>query len=196
MAGLLRRGLAQQGWVATAVRTAAEAQDAALSGHWDVIVCDVMLPDLSGLDLCRWLRTNSIWSPILLLTARTSVVDRVAGLDAGADDYLGKPFAFAELDARLHALVRRGPAERPTVLEVGPFRLDPRTHQASINGAALELSPKEFALLHLFLRRPQEVLSRSTILDHVWDFAYDGGSNVVDVYVRYLRLKLAAHGVE
>jgi two-component system OmpR family response regulator len=196
MAGILHRGLSQLGWTVTVVATSAAAQDAALGGHWDTIVCDVMLPDVSGVELCRWLRRNDIWVPVLLLTARTSVSDRVMGLDAGADDYVGKPFAFAELEARLRALVRRGPIERPTELLVGPLRVDPARHEASVRGVPIELSPKEFALLHLFLRRHDEVLSRSTILDHVWDYNYDAGSNVVDVYVGYLRRKLAAHDAD
>ncbi|MDQ1695159.1 MAG: two-component system, OmpR family, response regulator [Frankiaceae bacterium] len=196
MAGLLHRGLARQGWATTTVSNATAAQDAALAAHWDAVVCDVMLPDMSGVELCRWLRRNDVWAPVLLLTARTAVGDRVAGLDAGADDYMGKPFAFAELEARLRALVRRGPVERPTTVVAGPLQLDPAAHEATVNGTPLELSPKEFALLHLFLRHPGEVLSRSTILDHVWDYAYDGGSNVVDVYVRYLRRKLASQGAD
>jgi len=196
MAGLLRRGLTANGWSVTVAATVPDAQDAALSGHFDVAVCDVMLPGESGIDLCRWLRRESMWVPILLLTARTAVDDRVTGLDSGADDYLGKPFAFAELEARLRALVRRGPVERPTVLETGRFRLDPARHEASIDGRPLELSPREFALLHLFLRRHGELLSRSQILDHVWDHDYDVASNVVDVYVGYLRRKLSSYDAD
>jgi two-component system OmpR family response regulator len=192
MAGLLHRGLTKQGWAVTAVSTVPAAEDAALAGHWDAIICDVMLPDgHSGVDYCRWLRRADIWVPVLLLTARTTVGDRVVGLDAGADDYMAKPFAFAELEARLRALVRRGPVPRPTDLVVGPFRVDAARHEIFVDDVALELSAKEFALLQLFLRRHDEVLTRAEILDHVWDYAYDAGSNVVDVYVGYLRRKLA-----
>jgi two-component system OmpR family response regulator len=155
-----------------------------------------MLPDKSGVDICRWMRSNDSWTPVLLLTARTAVGDRVAGLDAGADDYLGKPFAFAELDARLRALVRRGPVPRPTELRVGEFVLRPGRHVVTYAGHPLDLSLKEFDLLHLFLRNPDQVLTRGQILDHVWDYSYDAASNVVDVYVGYLRRKLAPHGAD
>jgi two-component system, OmpR family, response regulator len=196
MAELLDRGLARDGWAVTAVETVAQAQDEALAGHLDVIVCDVMLPDGSGLELCRWLREQKIWVPLLLLTARSAVRDRVAGLDSGADDYLGKPFAFAELTARVRALARRGPVERPTSLTVGPFTLDPARQSVAVHGEPLELSPREFALLSTFLRRPGTLFSRAELLDRVWDSAYDAGSNVVDVYIRYLRRKLEPHQAE
>jgi two-component system OmpR family response regulator len=196
MAGLLHRGLTGQGWAVTVASTARAAQDAVLADHFDAIVCDVMLPDESGVELCRWLRHNQVWVPVLLLTARTGVADRVAGLDGGADDYLGKPFAFAELEARLRALVRRGPVPRPTQLVAGPIEMDPSRHEVTVDRRHIQLSPKEFALLQLFMRRPNVVLSRGEILDHVWDYAYDGGSNVVDVYVRYLRKKLAPHNAD
>jgi two-component system OmpR family response regulator len=196
MAGLLKRGLTRAGWTVTTVSTAAAAQDATLAGHWDAVICDVMLPDDSGVEVCRWLRSNDIWIPVLLLTARTAVGDRVLGLDAGADDYLGKPFAFAELEARLHALARRGPVPRPTELRVGEFCLRPGPNEVTYAGHALDLSRKEFDLLHLFLRRHDLLLSRGEILDHVWDYAYDAGSNVVDVYVGYLRRKLAPFGAD
>jgi two-component system OmpR family response regulator len=193
MAELLDRGLALDGWSVTAVGTVAHAQDETLAGHFDVIVCDVMLPDGSGLELCRWLRDQKIWMPVLLLTARSAIRDRVAGLDSGADDYLGKPFAFAELNARVRALARRGPVERATSLTVGPFTLDTARQSVTVQGETLDLSPREYALLSTFLRRPGHLLSRTEILDRVWDSAYDAGSNVVDVYVRYLRRKLEPH---
>ena len=193
MAELLRRGLVRDGWALTSATNVQQAQDEALAGHFDVVVCDVMLPGGSGLELCRWLREQEIWVPILLLTARSDVNDRVAGLDSGADDYLGKPFAFAELLARLRALARRGPVERPTLVTVGRFTLDQARQTVAIDGRVLELSPREFALLNTFLRRPDQLLTRAEILDRVWDSAYDAGSNIVDVYVRYLRRKLAPH---
>ena len=158
--------------------------------EYDAIVLDVMLPGISGFETCRKLRNNGVWAPVLMLTARDSVEDRVAGLDTGADDYLVKPFAFAELLARLRALARRGELERPAVLEVGDLRLDPATREVTRDGNEIRLSAKEFALLETFMRRPGEVLSRLHLLEHAWDFAYDNRSNVVDVYVRHLRLKI------
>jgi two-component system, OmpR family, response regulator len=149
-----------------------------------------MLPGVDGFDVCRQLRAGGVWSPILLLTARDGVEDRVAGLDGGADDYLTKPFSFAELLARLRALARRGPAERPAVLEVGTLRLDPATRQVRRDDVEIELSAKEFAVLETFMRRPGEVLSRLDVLEHAWDYGYENRSNVVDVFVRALRLKI------
>ena len=149
-----------------------------------------MLPDLSGLEICRRLRRDGRWMPVLILTARDGVPDRVAGLDAGADDYMVKPFAFSELFARLRALIRRGAGERPAVVMVDDLLLDPASRSVSRAGTSIELTAREFALLELLLRHPGEVLTRTRILEHVWDFAYDGGSNVVDVYIRYLREKV------
>src|SRR6476620_4712929 len=192
MAGLLRRGLAQEGWAVDVVRDALDARHAVQSTPFDAVVCDVGLPGSeSGLDWCRWFRAQGHWTPVLMLTARTGVADRIAGLDSGADDCLGKPFAFGELAARLRSLLRRGETARPTSLQVGALRLDPAEHRVHWHDRPVELSPREFALLDYFMRRPGDVLSRSDILDHVWDYAYDGTSNVVDVYVRYLRARLA-----
>jgi two-component system, OmpR family, response regulator len=195
MAGLLRRGLALEGWAVDVVGDAVDARHAVLSTPYDAVVCDVGLPGPeSGLDWCRWLRREDIWTPVLMLTARSDVRDRIEGLDCGADDYLGKPFAFGELAARLRALLRRGETERPTVLTNGDLVLDPASHQVHWAGHVVELSPRELALLDYFMRRPGDVLRRTEILDHVWDYAYDGTSNVVDVYVRYLRVRLSAAG--
>jgi two-component system OmpR family response regulator len=149
-----------------------------------------MLPDTDGFDVCRRIRAARVWTPILMLTARDTVEDRVTGLDAGADDYLAKPFSLAELMARLRALVRRGAAERPVVLTVGDLSLDPSTRRVHRGGTDIDLSPRETALLEVFMRRPDQVLSRDQLLDHAWDIAYDNRSNVVDVYVRYLREKI------
>jgi two-component system, OmpR family, response regulator len=145
---------------------------------------------MDGLDVCRELRKSGIWAPVLMLTARDAVDDRVAGLDAGADDYLQKPFSFAELLARLRALVRRGSQERPTILEVGDLRLDPASRQAWRGDEEIFLSQKEFAMLETFMRRPGQVLTRYDLLEHAWDYGYERRSNVVDVYVRYLREKI------
>jgi two-component system OmpR family response regulator len=190
MATLLRRGLQEEGF---AVDVAANGEDGSWMGaenEYDVILLDVMLPDVDGFEVCRRLRAAERWAPILMLTARDGVQDRVAGLDAGADDYLTKPFSFDELFARVRALLRRGPSERPPVLAVGDLVLDPATRRVSRRNEEIELTPKEFGLMELFLRHPGEALSRTRILEHVWDFAYDGDSNVVDVYVRYLREKV------
>jgi two-component system, OmpR family, response regulator len=153
-------------------------------------VLDVMLPGFNGFETCRRLRSGGVWAPVLMLTARDSVEDRVAGLDTGADDYLVKPFAFAELLARLRALVRRGDLERPSVLSVGDITLDPASREVARGGAEIPLSAKEFALLETFMRRPGEALSRIYLLEHAWDFAYENRSNVVDVFVRHLRRKI------
>ena len=190
LAGLLRRGLAEEGHAPDVASAGDEALGLAAAVEYDAIVLDVMLPGADGFEVCRRLRERGIWVPVLMLTARTAVSDRVAGLDAGADDYLTKPFSFAELLARLRALVRRGPVERPATLEVGDLRLDPATHRVWRGGAEIPLSAKEFALLETFMRRPGEVLSRQLLLEHAWDHAYEQRSNVVDVYVRYLREKV------
>jgi two-component system OmpR family response regulator len=190
MASLIRRGLAEEGFGADIAPTGEEALVAAEAHEYDAIVLDVMLPGISGFETCRRLRESGVWAPVLMLTARDSVEDRVAGLDTGADDYLAKPFAFAELLARLRALARRGDPERPAVLEVGDLRLDPATRGVSRGTSAIDLSPKEFSLLQTFMRRPGEVLSRYFLLEHAWDFAYENRSNVVDVHIRQLRRKV------
>jgi two-component system OmpR family response regulator len=190
MAALIRRGLVEEGYAADVARTGEEALWMARATPYDAIVLDVMLPGRDGLEVCRSLRESGVWSPILMLTARDGVEDKVSGLDSGADDYLGKPFSFAELLARLRALTRRGPAERPAVLEVGTLRLDPATRQAWRGEAEVDLSAKEFALLETFMRNPGDVLTRLDLLEHAWDYGYENRSNVVDVYVRYLRAKI------
>ena len=190
MASLIRRGLTEEGLAADVAPNGEDALWMAAAREYDAIVLDVMLPGIDGFETCRRLRSGGVWAPVLMLTARDSVEDRVAGLDTGADDYLVKPFAFGELLARLRALVRRGQAERPSVLEVGDLRLDPATHEVCRGAAEIRLSAKEFALLETFMRRPGEVLSRLHLLEQAWDFAYDNRSNVVDVYVRHLRRKI------
>jgi len=190
MAGLIRRGLREEGMAADVAVKGEDALWMASATGYDAIVLDVMLPGLDGFQTCRRLRDDGIWAPVLMLTARDAVEDRVAGLDGGADDYLTKPFSFAELLARLRALVRRGPVERPTVLEVDDLRLDPATQQVWRGATEVSLSQKEFALLETFMRRPGEVLSRYQLLEHAWDYDYENRSNVIDVYVRYLREKV------
>jgi len=190
MAGLIRRGLLEEGYAADVAQSGEDAIWRAESHQYDAIVLDVILPGLSGFETCRHLRTAGVWSPVLMLTARDAVEDRVEGLDAGADDYLTKPFSFAELLARLRSLSRRGAVERPVELQIEDLRLDPSSLRVWRGDAEIALSPKEFALLETFMRRPGEVLSRLQLLEHAWDFAYENRSNVIDVYVRYLREKV------
>ena len=190
MAGLIRRGLTEDGHAVDLLARGEDAVWMAAAHAYDAIVLDVMLPGIDGFEVCRRLRREGVWTPVLMLTARDAVEDRVVGLDAGADDYLTKPFSFAELLARLRALARRPQAERPPVLEVGPLRLDPATRQVWRGVAEVSLSSKEFALLETFMRRPGDVLSRYDLLEHAWDYSYENRSNVIDVYVRYLREKI------
>lgn len=190
MARLLKRALEEEGHAVDIARDGPDGLWMATENSYAAIVLDVMLPGLDGFELCRRLRAGGIWVPVLMLTARDEIGDRVRGLDAGADDYLVKPFSLLELAARLRALTRRDSGRRPVVLTEGDLKLDPATKRAWRAGAELSLSPKEFSLLEFFLRHPGTVLSRSQIIDAVWDFAYDGTSNVVDQYVKYLRRKV------
>jgi len=190
MASLIRRGLTNEGLAADVAVRGADALWMAEAHDYDAVLLDVMLPDVDGFEVCRRLRAAGVWAPVLMLTARDSVEDRVAGLDSGADDYLVKPFSFAELLARLRALARRGDGERPAVLVVGDLRLDPATREVTRGSTPIQLTAKEFALLETFMRRAGEVLSRLHLLEHAWDFAYDNRSNIVDVYVRRLRRKI------
>lgn len=190
MAGLLKRGLEEEGYAVDTAPNGDEAVWLGTENPYDAIVLDLMLPDFDGFEVCRKLREAGRWAPVIMLTARDAVSDRVQGLDVGADDYLTKPFSFAELLARLRALMRRGQSERPAVLAVGDLEMDPAERRVHLGGVIIDLTSKEFALLEYFMRHPDGVLSRTRILEHVWDFAYEGDSNVVDVYVRYLREKI------
>ncbi len=190
MAELIERGLQEEGYAVDVVATGEDGVWMASENEYDAILLDVMLPGIDGFETCRRIRESGRWAPILMLTARDSVDDRVRGLDVGADDYLTKPFSFNELLARLRALVRRGAAERPPVLKAGDLTLDPAAHVVRRGQARLDLTAKEFALLEYFMRHRGEVLSRTALIEHVWDFAFEGDSNVVDVYVRYLREKI------
>ena len=189
-ASLLKRGLEEEGYSVDVAGSGKDALWMAAEYPTDAIVLDVTLPDLDGFEVCRQIRQRGTWSPILMLTALDAVHDRVRGLDVGADDYLTKPFAFAELTARLRALIRRGAPERPAVLVAADLSLDPSTRVVRRGEVTIDLTAKESALLEFFLRHPGEVLTRMRLIEHVWDFAYDGGSNVVDVYVKYLREKI------
>jgi two-component system, OmpR family, response regulator len=190
LALLLARGLREEGH---AVDVAGRGEDALWMAHaapYDAIVLDVMLPGLDGLSTCRRLRAEGVWTPVLVLTARDAVANKIEGLDAGADDYLVKPFSFDELLARLRAVTRRVPIERPTILSAGDIRLDPGTRRAWRGKAEIDLTEKEFALLEAFVRRPGQVLSRVQLLEAAWDMGFVSRSNIVDVYVRYLREKV------
>jgi two-component system, OmpR family, response regulator len=190
LAALIQRGLTEDGHVADVAGSGEDAVWMAVATPYDAIVLDVMLPGMDGFATCRELRRREVWTPVLILTARDAVEDRVHGLDTGADDYLVKPFSFAELVARLRALARRAPVERPAVLQVGELRLDPAGKRAWRGETELSLSPTEFALLEFFMRRPGVTLSRDDLVRGAWDMAFEHRSNIVDVYVRYLRAKI------
>jgi two-component system, OmpR family, response regulator len=190
MAAMVGRGLRRAGYAVDVVATGADAVWTIVETDFDVVILDAMIPAPDGFEVCRQVREKDRWVPVLMLTARDGVHDKVRGLDAGADDYLTKPFAFDELLARVRALTRREPAQRPAVLRVGDLTLDPASRSVRRGATPIPLSAKEFALLQELMRRAGETLTRTYLIEHVWDFAYDGGSNVVDVYVRYLRDKV------
>jgi two-component system OmpR family response regulator len=190
LAGLIRRGLREEGLLADVAIKGEDALWMAEATAYDVIVLDLMLPGIDGFETCQRLRDDGVRSPILMLTARDAVEDRIAGLDTGADDYLAKPFDFGELLARLRALARRGPVEHDLVLRVGDLELNPGTRVVRRGASEISLSTKEFQLLEVFMRHPGEVLSRYQLLEGAWDAGYEHRSNVIDVYVRYLREKV------
>jgi two-component system OmpR family response regulator len=190
MAAAIRRGLRFEGLVVDVAGGGEEALRKVGATDYDALVLDILLPDLDGFETCRRLRADGVWLPVLMLTARDSVEDRVRGLDGGADDYLTKPFSLAELVARLRALVRRGPVERPSVLEVGDLRLDPATREVWRGTEPIELSAREFGLMETLMRHPGQVFTQAQLLDAAWDLGYEQRSNVVEVYVRYLREKV------
>ncbi len=192
LARALKRGLEGEGF---AVDVAADGTDGlwrATETAYDALVLDVMMPGMTGLELCATLRSDGIWTPVLVLTARDGEQDEARALDIGADDFLAKPFSLVVLLARLRALLRRGATERPSVLRAGDLELDPATHLVRRGDQPVELTPRQFALLELFLRRAGEVLSKQEILEHVWDFAFDGDPNIVEVYVGQLRRRVDA----
>jgi two-component system OmpR family response regulator len=190
MTAMLARTLRREGYAVDAAGTGADAVWGITETDYDVVVMDAMIPPPDGFEVLREVRARGRWVPVLMLTARDAMTDKVRGLDAGADDYLTKPFALAELLARVRALIRREPRERPVALRVADLVLDPATRSVRRGAAAVNLSAKEFALLQELMRRAGETLTRTYLIEHVWDFAYDGGSNVVDVYIRYLRDKV------
>ncbi|MCF4123055.1 response regulator transcription factor [Antribacter sp. KLBMP9083] len=190
MARLLQRGLTERGNTVEVAPTGEAASAIATAGDFDVVLLDVALPGIDGVEVCRRLRAARVWVPVLMVTARTAVEDRVRGLDGGADDYLLKPFSLEELLARIRALARRGPVPRPTLLTTGDLTMDPATRRVWRGEQEVPLSAKEFDLLETFMRRPDQVLTRDQLLEHAWDIAFESRSNVVDVYVRYLREKI------
>jgi two-component system OmpR family response regulator len=200
MADLLRRSLVEDGYAVDIAADGPSGYDAAIACDYDAVVLDVMLPGMSGFDICEKWRDHQVWVPVLMLTARGAVTDRVVGLDGGADDYLTKPFHLDELFARLRSLIRRGPIPRPTELTVGQLRVDPAGRRCWRGEIEIPLTTKEFGLLELMMRRPGTVLTRELLLEHCWDFAYESRSNVVDVHIRALRDKIdrpfGAHSIE
>jgi two-component system, OmpR family, response regulator len=190
LARALRRGLTAEGFVVDVVHDGPAGLRAARHGDYDAVVLDVMLPGMSGYDVVRSLRTEGVWVPVLMLSAKDGEYDEADGLDYGADDYLTKPFSFVVLLARLRALVRRKLPERPAVLTAGEVQLDPATHEVRLADAPVALTPREYTVLEYFLRNPHRVVSKTELLDHVWDAAEDTDPNAVEVYIGYLRRKL------
>jgi DNA-binding response OmpR family regulator len=196
LASSLQLGLEEAGMAADAVRDGAEALAVATTTAYDVIVLDVMLPDRDGFQVCRGLRQRRVQTPILMLTGRDAIEDRVQGLDSGADDYLTKPFALRELVARIKALSRRHLVDRTATLSVGPISLDTASHVVQVSGRPVELTAKEFAIMEFFMLHPRQVLSREQVLENVWDYDFDGGRNLIEVYMGRLRKKLTDAGIE
>jgi two-component system OmpR family response regulator len=190
MSEVLKRGLTEEGYAVDLAASVGQAEDLLDQNDYDSVLLDLILQREDGLDLLKRLRGNGSWLPVLVLTARDSLEDRVRGLDLGADDYLVKPFAFPELTARLRALVRRAPAPRPAELHVGDLTLDPATHQVRRGSTDINLTAREFSLLEYLMRHPGQMLGRARILEHVWDLAYDRDFNILEVYIRYLREKI------
>ena len=190
LARAVKRGLEAEGFAVDVAFDGDEGEWLATENPYDAMVLDVMLPGRDGYELCSRLREAGNWAPILMLTAKNGVDDEAHALDTGADDFLAKPFAYVVLVARLRALLRRSRDSRPVVLEAGDLRLDPGAHEVRRGDERVELTPRQFSLLEFLMRRPGEVLSKRTILEHVWDFAYDGDPNIVEVYVRQLRTRI------
>src|SRR5687768_13232427 len=196
IASFVEKGLKARGLTASVATTGDEALDLALSGEFDLLILDLGLPGKDGFEVLRGLREHDRHMPVIVLTARESVRDTVAGLEGGADDYVTKPFRFEELLARIRARLREQPTPEVTVLEAGGVTLDMRTRRASVEGRTIELSAREYTMLEVLMRHAGQVLSREQLLSHVWGYDHDPGSNVVDVYVGYLRKKLGPDVIE
>ncbi len=190
LADAIRRGLVAEGFAVDVAADGEQGLALARSVPYDAIVLDILLPGLNGFEVCRSLRQSKIWTPILMLTAKSAESDEVEALDIGADDFLAKPFSYSVLVARLRALLRRGVRERPSVLLAGDLTLDPAAHLCKRGDRKIDLTPREMAMLDLLMRHAGRVLSKADILDHVWDIDYDGDDNIVEVYIRYLRRKI------
>ena len=190
LANIIKKGLTEEGFAVDAVYDGEEGQYLAESEEYDLILLDVMLPKVDGVTICRELRSKNIRSPVLMLTAKSEVEDKVAGLDSGADDYMTKPFSFLELRSRIHALIRRSKQEPSPTLTISDLELDPIKHKVERDGKPISLTPKEFSVLELLLRHKDEVVTRTMVIEHVWDYNFDGMSNIVDVFVASLRRKV------
>jgi two-component system, OmpR family, response regulator len=190
LAAAVRRGLHAEGFAVDVALNGIDGMWHATQCTYDAIVCDIMLPGMSGYRLCGQLRAAGNWTPILMLTAKDGEFDEAEALDTGADDFLSKPFSYVVLLAHLRALLRRGNHERPAILEAGDLRLDPAAHRVWRGDTPIALSPRQFSLLEFLMRRAGEAVSKAAILDHVWDFAFDGDPNIVEVYIRQLRRKI------
>ena len=190
LADAIVRGLAAEGFEVEAVHNGLEGLELARERHYAAMVLDIMLPGMNGYQVCRTLRSEGVWTPILMLTAKDGEWDEAEALDTGADDFLSKPFSYIVLVARIRALLRRGGRERPPVLEVGDLRLDPAAHRAWRGDVEVSLTPRQFSLLEYLMRKAGEVVSKAEILEHVWDYAFEGDPNIVEVYIRHLRKRI------
>lgn len=190
LATIIKKGLTEEGFAVDVAFDGEEGEYLAKNEEYDLIILDITLPKVDGITICRELRKKNIKTPILMLTARATLEEKVAGLDSGADDYLTKPFAFLELRSRIHALIRRSKKEASPVLTISDLILDPIKHTAERGGKPISLTPKEFAVLELLLRHKNEVVSRTMIIEHVWDYNFDSMSNVVDVFIASIRRKV------
>lgn len=190
ISAVVKKGLTEEGFAADTAFDGEEGQYLAESENYDLIILDIMIPKVDGLTVCKELRSKNIKTPILMLTAKTTVEDKAAGLDSGADDYLAKPFAFLELRSRIHALIRRSKQEPSPILKVADLELDPIKHKVTRAGKHVQLTPKEFSVLEILMRHKDEVITRTMIIEHVWDYNFDSMSNVVDVFIAQLRSKI------
>ena len=194
LAGIIKRGLLEEGYAVDNAYDGEEAEYMAETTPFDLVILDIMLPKKDGIAVCRELRAKNVSTPILMLTAKDSVEDKVTGLDSGADDYLVKPFAFSELLARIRALLRREVLPKIQRLQVGDLSLDPQSREVWSDGSLLDLTAKEYAILEYFMRRPNAVVTRTMLGESVWDYEFDGLSNIIDVYVRRIRQKIDREG--
>ena len=190
LSNVVEKGLTEEGFAVDTAFDGEEGQYLAESENYDLVILDIMLPKVDGLTICRELRAKNIKTPILMLTAKTTVEDKAAGLDSGADDYLSKPFAFLELRSRIHALIRRSKQEPSPILKIADLEFDPIKHKVTRGGKSITLTPKEFSVLEILLRHIDEVVTRTMIIEHVWDYNFDSMSNVVDVFIAQLRRKI------